>query len=712
VTDSDDPQNPKSATGTVTINVGTVVWYVDDSKLSAGNGQSTAPFNTLAAANSAAAANSIIFLYQGNATYTGGVSLHSGEDLFGQPYGLTVSGHDLVTAGGSNPTITNGGGDGIDLGEGSDVEAVNVSNPSGNGVAASSVNAATVGGTNSVAISTAGGDGIHISGGNGNLNFTDTTVTGSAGHSLSLASHTGGTATFGGSISDSGTGISLTSNTGATINLSGTLTLSTGTHPAFTATGGGTVSATGSGSTVSTTTGTAVSVSSTTIGAGGLDFQSISSNGANPGINLSGTGTAGGLTVAGTGSAGTGGTIQGSAGEGINLSSTTSPSFTDMVIKNNAADGINGSQVSGLTLASSTVSGNGTQSNVSGENDDGLDFSPNGTGSPNGLTGTVSITNSTITGSADNNAIISDSSGTLNLTVTGSTISSNNATTGNDGIHVDANGSTNATVSITGSTFTNNFGDHFQFSSDPASTGTNSVTFSNNTLTTTVSGVLGGGVVISPFGNSHTTMTVNSNNIQNSVFTGVAIDENGSSGTLSGTVNGNTIGTPTVSNSGSQGNDIGIFAEGSGTETLAVTDNNLYQYDNEAGISFLDREGNPTMNLTITGNTIADPGSFGSWGLLGQAGATTGDSGTVCAAISGNALKNSAQAGQGGADFELDQEFNSTIKLPGYTGGSQDTTAVVTFVQGNNTGDGSPSGIATTSGSGGGFTGASSCPAP
>jgi len=33
-----------------------------------------------------------------------------------------------------------------------------------------------------------------------------------------------------------------------------------------------------------------------------------------------------------------------------------------------------------------------------------------------GLTGTVSISGSTITGSADNNAIISDSSRTLNLT--------------------------------------------------------------------------------------------------------------------------------------------------------------------------------------------------------------------------------------------------------------------------------------------------------
>jgi large repetitive protein len=713
ITDSDDPQNPKTATATATITVGPVVWYVDNSK-SAGNGEANTPFNTLAAANSAAGTNSIIFLYQGNATYTGGVNMKSGEDLWGQPHGLTVDGFSLVAAGGSAPAITNTniGGDGIDLAENADVEGVNVSSPAGNGVAASNVSDATVGGTNAVAISGAGGIGIRISGGTGNFNFANTSVTGSAANSVSIAGHTGGTINIGGSITDNGTGIVLSGNSGATIGFGGTLTISTGTSTGFSATGGGTVTATGTGSTITTTTATALSVQNTTIGSSGLQFRSISSNGANPGISLSSTGTSGGLTVTGTGSAGSGGTIQGSAGNGVTLSSTSFPSFTDMVITGNAADGINGSQVNGLTLASSTVSANGTQNNVSGENDDGLDFSPNGTGSPDGLTGTVTISNSVITGSADNNAVISDTSGSLNLTVTGSAFSSDNATTGNDGLHIDSNGSTNATVSVTGSTFTNNFGDHFQFSTGTTSTGTNSVTFSSNTLTTTASGVEGGGVVISPFGNSHTTLTANSNNIQNSVFTGIAIDENGTSGTLSGTVNGNTIGTASTANSGSKGNDIGIFAEGSGTETLAVTSNNLFQYDNDAGISFLDRQGNPTMNLTITGNTIAHPGSFGSWGLLGQAGAETGDSGTVCAAISGNSMTGSAQPGQGGADFELDQFFNSTIRLPGYTGGSTNTNAVVSFVQGNNTSGGTPSGFAIASGSGGGFTGGSSCPSP
>jgi hypothetical protein len=187
---------------------------------------------------------------------------------------------------------------------------------------------------------------------------------------------------------------------------------------------------------------------------------------------------------------------------------------------------------------------------------------------------------------------------------------------------------------------------------------------------------------------------------------------------VSGTISGNTVGTPTVANSGSsQANDIGIFDEGSNTETLAITNNKLYQYANTAGINVLNREGNPTTNLTITSNTIADPAPFALWGLEIQAGATSGppaDSGKVCAAITGNSMTGSAPtpANGGISDFELDQGFSTTIELPGYTGGSGDTNAVVSFIQAHNISGGTPSGTATVSGSGGGFVGGASCPAP
>jgi VCBS repeat-containing protein len=369
----------ETATATVTITVGPVVWYVNNAD-AAGNGTAGSPFNTLAAANSAAGANSVVFLYQGSGPYTGGATMQSGEDLWGQPHGLSLDGYTLVAAVGSDPVITNSGGDAVDLSNGADVEDLNISNPSG--------------------------------------------------------------------------------------------------------------------------------------------------------------------------------------------------------------DGINGQGVSGaITITGCTI--NGTE-------EDGIDIAPAA-----GATTTLTITNNNIQTQAPV-----------------------------FGIDVDPDGGT--------------------------------------TLT----------------------------------------------GTATGTISGNTIGSASVVNSGA---GIGINAqdEGSFTMTLDITNNKTFQYQNDSGINFETDMGSPALNLTITGNTVADPGSFGSWGILGDAGAQTGDAGTVCAAISGNSIAGSAAAGQGGADIELDQFDSANYQLPGYTGGPDDTSAVATFLAGNNTDNGTPSALAFEfNHSGGGFVGGPSCPTP
>jgi hypothetical protein len=278
------------------------------------------------------------------------------------------------------------------------------------------------------------------------------------GYAVGVGGRSGGTVTFGGPITDTEpyphVGVFLTGNAGATIAFTGKLTLNTfqagGIDPAA---GGGTVTATGAGSTINGE----LAVQNTTIGAAGLTFQSISSSVADDyitGIGLDNTGSAGSLTVTGTGAWPSGGVISGmEANNGvgnIQLNQTYKPSLTDMAI-GDVWGGIDGSQVNGLTLADSTV----------GET--ALQFS--------GLTGAVSITNSTIDGAA---ATISDGSGTLNLTVTGTTF--NTADLG-----VTADDSATATVSVTGSTFTGTGAD-FGFTTDPAATGTDSVTFSGNTV--------------------------------------------------------------------------------------------------------------------------------------------------------------------------------------------------------------------------------------
>jgi VCBS repeat-containing protein len=708
VTDSDDPNNRKSATATVTITVGSVVWYVDDSKTAAGNGTSTSPFNTLAAANTAAGANSIIFLYQGNATYIGGVGLKSGEDLLGQPHGLTVDGYALVAASGSTPTITNSGGNAINLGEGSDVEAVNVTNPSGDGISATGVNDATVGGTTPASISGAGGDGIDISGGSGTLDLAHTSVSGSGGHSVFVTGRTGGTTTIGGTISDTGTGISLSSDSGSTTNFTGTITATTGANTAFSATGGGAVSATGTGSTLATTTATALGVQNTTIGSSGLTFQSISagtpSSGPARGISLSSTGSLGGLTVTGSaGTAGSGGTIEhttssgsetfGAGDGGIYLSATADVSLVDMDITANHASGVYGTGVTNLTLTGDSVTGNGTNN---ANNDDGVRI--------DGLTGAGTIATTTISGSAESDArIVSGASGSLTMSITGSTFST--AAKGY-GLLVSPNGATVSTTA-TGDTFSSNFADGLADLTTATGTGTITFVAKNDTETNnTGAGIdLGTGGGISPAAS----FTMSGDTATGQQGSGINVF-NGGNGTWTGHVTSDTVGNESTANSGSlAGWGIIVKQEGSGTLTAEVSGNTVSQIESFNGIEGDADNGPGTLNLTVTGNDVHTDSTSSDDGIFVNSGALSGDTSTVCLDASGNTSNSPGEAakdniGAEATGFAVQQEFSTTFKIAGLTETSD--TAVESYLAAHDTlsGRGGPSFA------GGTFTAASSCP--
>src|SRR5262249_10018480 len=161
------------------------------------------------------------------------------------------------------------------------------------------------------------------------------------------------------------------------------------------------------------TTGTAVNLTNTDVGSSGVTFQSVASNGAANGIVLNTTGSSGQFTVSGTGSAActsvgtcTGGAIPGSTGNGISLTSGC-VSLPRIDVANGCADGINASTVTNLQLDHSLITGNG---NAVGEQ--GLDYT--------NTTGTTTIASSTITGSAESNAIIANTaagtSDTINVT--------------------------------------------------------------------------------------------------------------------------------------------------------------------------------------------------------------------------------------------------------------------------------------------------------
>ncbi len=555
----------------------------------------------------------------------------------------------------------------------------------------------------------------------GTVTFSGNLSSTSAGNGINVASNTGGTINFSGSTKTLTTGadaaVTLSSNGGATINFTGGgLAISTTSGTGFNATGGAAaITVQGSGNTIASTTGTALNVASTTIGASGLTFQSIASNGAASGIVLSSTGANGGLTVTGTGSANSGGTIQSSTGPGISLSSTQSVSLSWMRIQNGGDDGIRGSNVNGFSLIQSTVSANGNAAN-----ENGLDFTE--------LAGSAQITSSTITGSATHNAIIVNSSATLNpLTVTGSTVSSNSSTLGDDGLQCSVTGTGSITVSVTGSIFTANRGDHFQAVATNA--GNLNVTFTGNTLTGGNASPLGQGVTVNaaagvPGYTGSVVYNISNNTINGAVLNAIQtnLGTSAAGATMSGTIANNQIGTAaTFQSCSTQGSGIGLDAHGNGTHTVAVTGNTIRQCF-DRGISVLANDGSGTLNMTVTGNTLlhtdgtnsreaffvnngsADPNIFG-----------VPDAHFVCLTLGGaGANANTLSHGPGAPDdFRLRQRFNSTIRLPGYAGAATDTAAVVTFVKGNNLPAGTLVGSATVnSPPGGGFVGGAACPLP
>ena len=337
---------------------------------------------------------------------------------------------------------------------------------------------------------------VDVNGGAGTFSYGGA-INDGTGLSVSIANRTGGAVTLSGNITDgadAGGGISVGSNASSTITFNGQIALNTGaqngvnltsngastinfnaagngldittttgigfnaTGPGPAATSGGTVNVQGTGNTITSAGGIALNVINTAIGANDLNFQSISANGGANGIVLNNTGTTaafGGLTVTGDASTsdnGSGGTIQGTTGVGILLTSTRDVSLDQMNINNSGDDGIRGQGVTNFTLNRSNLSNNG---NATAEN--GIQFGE-ATGSVAGLLGTASILNTDVSGSAGNNVHIRNTSGTLDsLVVTNSSFNNLNDVTGANSFLFEASGTATVTEAfITGSTFSNN----------------------------------------------------------------------------------------------------------------------------------------------------------------------------------------------------------------------------------------------------------------
>jgi hypothetical protein len=392
-----------------------------------------------------------------------------------------------------------------------------------------------------------------------------------------------------------------------------------------------------------------------------------------------------------------------------------------MRVTGGAADGIVGNGVTNLALISSAITNHG---DTVGER--GVDIT--------GLFGTATVTNSTVTGSAEDNVAVQNSNGTLTaLTIAGSQFTNTSTTVGNDGILFHGSGSAQMTLNVTGSLFDHNRGDHLHVATDAlAPNVVMDVVFQGNVLSGDRGGGfggtdVGGGVVISPSGNARVTFNISNNGTDavpwiGATETAVIVNLGGTStatAELKGTIANNVIGDPAIPDSGSsQGEGIDVSSHGAGKTIVAITNNKVRGYANIAGINLHIRDalgGNATARLdaTVIGNIVSNPGTFATNGILAQAGAAAGDAQPACFDIGGaGALENTlvGSGAGGGTDFRVRQRLGTTVTLPGYAGAPTDTTAVVAFIQGRNAG--TETGSATVQAPGGGFVGGAPCAQP
>jgi hypothetical protein len=503
-----------------------------------------------------------------------------------------------------------------------------------------------------------------------NVTYNGTIRQTNAANAVSVNAKTGGTTTFGGAITAATTtanAINLTGNTGGTITFAGGLNLTTSSGTGFNATGGGTVNATQNNTsivnTISTTTGIALNIANTTIGASNLTFRSISegtgAGSAGVGISLDTTGSSGGLHVVGDGTAtlfgnSSGGTIQNKTGAdssttsgiGIYLNNTTDVQLANMTLHDFQNYGIFGLGVTGFKLANSTISGtngNSTSTGV-GQPGEGSLYLGNIIGATtfDGLSGTASITDSSISGGAARNVSIIDGGGAaIHLTIDNTTCGlTQNLSGGSQSLILEArNAGTADHVTVTRSTFTGAAGDLVNFTGQTGTT--MDIIFGGvglgNTLANTHPQHIGGG------GMTLATNGVMRFNVSNNTFSGadgsaITMQMANAATSLDGTFDSNTIGTSGVTDSGSRtGNGIFTSFAGAGTVTLALTNNTIQQYHGNAGIFADNTGGSYPVNITITGNTVRQPGAGAFAGLAltnGSPGSI--DTTNVFAKISGN----------------------------------------------------------------------------
>ncbi len=461
--------------------------------------------------------------------------------------------------------------------------------------------------------------------------------------------------------------------------ISGAINLAAGvTARGFNATNTGATGINGSGAagltinqvSVSTTNGIAVNLLNSS---GSISFTAVSANGGVNGVVL--TNTTGSFTVTGdTGASnnGSGGTIQNLTGDGIALANVQNIALDQMNIQNTGGSGVNGTQVLDFSFTNGVINNSGDALNESN-----IAFNGNGSLLGTNITGTLTLTGSTLTNAYYSGLDVqSDNGAVSNTVIMGNTITSSTstATSKGTGVNLIGTGNSSTAFSLTKATISNNVISNFPSgagiqvvigNSDPAGPGatagipgsaTNIISITGNLVRgqSTANRVGGSAIVIAnaggnPGSRTRTNFEILNNGtaahpLTNMLGTAILIGNNGNS-TMTGAINNNYI----VANNafGSQGVGGGNGVTVSNTDTpnllLTVNGNTISQTDGN-GILLVGRGVTGAAGLTIKNNAVAAPLNGVRPGIRVDAGNASSVDDAICLDIAGN-----TSAGSGGA---------------------------------------------------------------
>jgi hypothetical protein len=355
----------------------------------------------------------------------------------------------------------------------------------------------------------------------------------------------------------------------------------------------------------------------------------------------------------------------------ISLRDARNVALDHITVDGGAQIGINGENVSGLTIRDSEIRSAGNEPFESGIQ-------------LRNLSGDAAITGTSIHDNAARQIYIANGHGELRLTIEQSSFKGGPAANGQQGALFSFFGSAVGSVTIRGTSLTNNAGNGLQTSI--AGRARVTVTVERCTLDHNA-----GGIIMAAGGEGRLALTIKDSVLTASSLPPITVSALAPGKPIvSGVISGNTIGKNGAVASGARCggcNGIAIDSGGAAQLRLTVTGNIVQQIDG-AGIVAAAR-GASSLSVAITGNTIRQPVDSAADAIRLQAGASRSDTATLCAELGGPGPRKNTIVdawSPAGAILVRNRFAGTTLRLAGYNGGGQDLAALGRFLADRNGG--------------------------